>query len=79
MAYNFKIIHLKSKKEQSIIRRWKNGAILLVDNLETDLILNAPFAPSFLGLILIFKTVQKCSFSGTFLGHDQIETSQETP
>jgi len=23
--------------------------------------------------------VQKCSFSGSFLGHDQIETSQETP
>ena len=66
MAYNFKIIHLKSKKEQSIIRRWKNGAILLVDNLETDLILNAPFAPSFLGLILIFKTCKNAPFQAHF-------------
>ena len=45
-------------------------------NLEASIILSAPFAVGFLGVILVFLNVPGCSFSDTFFGHDQIGTSQ---
>ena len=53
----------------------KTGAILHF--LETSIIESAPFAAGFLEVILIFINVPGGSFSDTFFGHDQIETSQE--
>ena len=70
------LIRMVDTKVLSIIRSWKKGAIISVDNLETSIISNAPFAVGFLEVILNILKEPECSFSDKFFQHDQIQTEQ---
>jgi hypothetical protein len=39
----------------SVVRRWKNGAIISGDNLEASIRWNSPFAAGFMEIILDFS------------------------
>jgi len=54
-------------KVVSVIRCWKNGVILSVDNLELSIISNTPFAVGFLERILNIKKSQKAPFGAISL------------
>jgi len=66
IAYHYGIIHLQPKKVQSFIRGRQNGAIALIDNLETSIIKSAPFAASFLKIILNFQKSLNAPFGVSF-------------
>ena len=65
-------------KVVSISQHVENGAFSLVDDSGTINNLECSIFSWFSGSNYDFLIVEKCSFLGTFLGHDQTGTSQET-
>jgi hypothetical protein len=71
------LVRMVGEKVLSVIRCWKNGAILSVDNLELSLSAECSIFSWFSGNNFDFPKVPGYSFSGMYFGHSQMITVQE--